>query len=960
MCAVCSAETYWSFYGAIVCDPCRTFFRRQVLSDKVCTNKISIVTKENLKTNEDLSYFFLQPLFCLQSQNCVITELTRKSCSFCRFQKSLRVGMKPDMVEQDVAPKGSMRSGRIGKYHAISKVQHPLNNNIHYSQSTVKQIQSNNLTIARYSSHPYLPQPTSSEHRLVQQTQRSGQVYNLFIHDEVISGNSAFNSSNSFLHEKSFHPVPQQLQAFLVSQPSPFHPAIYQPNKPITHEYLWLKKSPSSMLHYRILEMAGVPYFKYKITIEVPVADGVVCGTNCVYEDLLKNQPPADANESYNSLLCTRFFFRNRYDNQVFVRNHPLNPSTFFDVSVTSIASDKRSVMESMTEELWYKLTQVICASRFLQQVTHVWYYDQSSQAPSPVLPPSSPSSSSSWSASSSEDIVMKQLLLSVNMENFTKAMSSGIELLDTFRSLPLEDQVILLKEGLFEAGSFLCAHVYSRENNSTAWTCFDNELLFLVHTNVVRLSSVIQDLVKVYDAFHHDFDDFIRKDAFVTNILCILCCFRERKGISCSEIIRRERELYFELLDKYFVAKLSSGDWQCNLDVIWNQIHHLMSQVLSVKVAYERYAHDQMKVEIERNQSSPQHEYLWVRRAPNSNLEYRVLDIQCVAFVGYRVIIEVQVEDGVVLGTGCSWTDILNSEEKTPELVSSNLDTSCLVLKKNFCQWRIFQKRHYNIIPESSIFDVNISSSDSKVIVTMETMNSVLWKTLSHVIDTAVILKDILCSKFKISSSSCETSKSKQLEIVGGWETFSLSVCKIAQLFESYRCLSKEQQIRMTKVSVTEVVFLQIAALFDKSNNSVVHPSIMSHLWICTDLVSMRKHVKTQSLCDQMLKVMSEFEDFLRKDEIVMAILSLLFLFKESTDNSNNILIPQERALFLELLDKYIRAKVQSKEWITSYEVTWSILKEKMAQISNIKSSIESRSLKQENSASNSLPTNG
>ena len=45
LCAVCSGETYWSFYGAIVCDPCRTFFRRQVLSDKVGVYNV-LVTKE--------------------------------------------------------------------------------------------------------------------------------------------------------------------------------------------------------------------------------------------------------------------------------------------------------------------------------------------------------------------------------------------------------------------------------------------------------------------------------------------------------------------------------------------------------------------------------------------------------------------------------------------------------------------------------------------------------------------------------------------------------------------------------------------------------------------------------------------------------------------------------------------------------------------------------------------------
>lgn len=41
-CSVCSANTHYSFYGAIVCDPCRTFFRRQVLSGRVRIRIIKI------------------------------------------------------------------------------------------------------------------------------------------------------------------------------------------------------------------------------------------------------------------------------------------------------------------------------------------------------------------------------------------------------------------------------------------------------------------------------------------------------------------------------------------------------------------------------------------------------------------------------------------------------------------------------------------------------------------------------------------------------------------------------------------------------------------------------------------------------------------------------------------------------------------------------------------------------
>ena len=34
-CSICDADTHYSYYGALTCDPCRTFFRRQVVKRKV-------------------------------------------------------------------------------------------------------------------------------------------------------------------------------------------------------------------------------------------------------------------------------------------------------------------------------------------------------------------------------------------------------------------------------------------------------------------------------------------------------------------------------------------------------------------------------------------------------------------------------------------------------------------------------------------------------------------------------------------------------------------------------------------------------------------------------------------------------------------------------------------------------------------------------------------------------------
>ena len=50
-CAVCSARTLYCYYNAIVCDPCRTFFRRQVLNKKVSVHIELSLSKEIDKEN---------------------------------------------------------------------------------------------------------------------------------------------------------------------------------------------------------------------------------------------------------------------------------------------------------------------------------------------------------------------------------------------------------------------------------------------------------------------------------------------------------------------------------------------------------------------------------------------------------------------------------------------------------------------------------------------------------------------------------------------------------------------------------------------------------------------------------------------------------------------------------------------------------------------------------------------
>ena len=656
-----------------------------------------------------------------------------------------------------------------------------------------------------------------------------------------------------------------------------------------------------------------------------------------------------------------RFSLRSRHDNQIFIRTSPCNQSAVFDVSVTSLVSDNKSVMKSMTEDLWNRLSQAIGVSKYFYHLTSVRYYDQKiepSLSPDSTYSAWSTSSSSSWS--STKENITKHVCLSIDMIDYTKAISSAVELLDAFRFLPIEDQVILLKEGLFEASGFLATHNFSSEDNSTAWSCFGSELLFMVHMNVFRFSSTIQGMYEVYSVFHDSFADFLRFDALVINILCILCIFTERSGISSSDIIEKERQLYFDLLAKYFQAKLSSGDWHSDLGTIWNQIHYLLSQVSKIKRAFEEYHDEQMKVESERNRNPVHHDFLWLRNAPSSSVEYRVIDLQSIPYVDYRALIEVRVEDGIIMGTGCSWNDIMNRGSNESDVISNFSDKTSLFLEKSTSHRMVFRKRLQDTSKKPLTFDVDIFSSNSKMKVVMESMNNSLWEKLSQVIDAAVILRDVSYFKCTMSSSSSSSENStwKQIEIVGDWGTFAVPIFKVAQLFDGYRSLPENEQLSLTQAATIQIVCTQFSAVYDKSTHSFVHPTLMDHLWVCNNLINFKKVVKSDNFVDETIKFMSGFQDCFRKDEVLMAIISLLFLFKESTTNSNNTLIVQERASLLELLDKYIRAKVQSKEWITSYKVTWKLLKEKITGISFLTSILQSLSAKEQTPASDSSPT--
>uniref|UniRef100_A0A914PDU0 Nuclear receptor domain-containing protein n=1 Tax=Panagrolaimus davidi TaxID=227884 RepID=A0A914PDU0_9BILA len=75
LCAVCDDASHGQHYGAFSCEGCKSFLKRTV--------------------RRKLQYK------CRGNGNCIISKQQRNRCQYCRFIKCLKVGMKPEAVQEE-------------------------------------------------------------------------------------------------------------------------------------------------------------------------------------------------------------------------------------------------------------------------------------------------------------------------------------------------------------------------------------------------------------------------------------------------------------------------------------------------------------------------------------------------------------------------------------------------------------------------------------------------------------------------------------------------------------------------------------------------------------------------------------------------------------------------------------------------------------------------------------------
>lgn len=351
-------------------------------------------------------------------------------------------------------------------------------------------------------------------------------------------------------------------------------------------------------------------------------------------------------------------------------------------------------------------------------------------------------------------------------------------------------------------------------------------------------------------------------------------------------------------------------------------------------------------------------HEYVWLKRCEGSRIHYLVVDIDYNPCVILKTTIEVIVTDGIILGTNCSLQDVLVDQSEYNPHAQVNFDPSVITFEcidNRFLQFRRLSPTDAFAIEDQ--FTVECFCLDSPLVCKMEGMNESSWTLLREVVEAARYLQrtgasDVVLVDDSYYSMTSELSGKKtrvRLALSTSWLSVIKPVAKSFEIFSCFRSLPEADKIILRKESAMEAAIIHMISNYDKEFKSRVYIGIMGHLKLC---VRTKQFEHFHSFFTAMDLLMNDFDETLRRDEVVMSLLTLSCLLKSRFGVKSLDILVQNRRKCFDILDKYIRAKLASCEWTLNYTEIWDVIYKNISRIHSLKTVYENLSVSASNSS--------
>jgi hypothetical protein len=133
-------------------------------------------------------------------------------------------------------------------------------------------------------------------------------------------------------------------------------------------DFIFTKRSKESLLEFKTIDVSAIPLVFTKVLINIPVdQNGVVGGTNCLIDDLISSPSPSSFYSENEKELVLKIPLTKT---MIFFQSNRLQYEEDFSVSIFSPIKEEHQVLiESMTEGLWTRLTQIVNAAPLLYRI---------------------------------------------------------------------------------------------------------------------------------------------------------------------------------------------------------------------------------------------------------------------------------------------------------------------------------------------------------------------------------------------------------------------------------------------------------------------------------------------------------------------------------------------------------------------------------------------------------------
>ena len=322
------------------------------------------------------------------------------------------------------------------------------------------------------------------------------------------------------------------------------------------------------------------------------------------------------------------------------------------------------------------------------------------------------------------------------------------------------------------------------------------------------------------------------------------------------------------------------------------------------------------------------EHKLVSIEVISGSDIQMKIIEIHAVQGVSVNALIELKV-DNFVEGTRKSFVELVI--EKEHQLVYDMCEkvNPVIVHRKQGKHELYFRLLVHYEFP----CDVELTSLSPLFIVSsvMLSITETLWKTLGQVVSAASLFHEVMCVRSSLPTSSIEnqsiSSNINRIVLTTSWMTHIEKLTDVLNLILTSHSICENDRNIILKGATTEILMFLMASTFDKSRKRVILYAVFNQVRLLINASVFESGNRASEMKEIFRVLHHDKYDFLRENEIVIAILCLRSLFSDRPGVSCDNHLQEQSSLLLALLDKYVQAKVSSCEWIMDSNAIWQLL---------------------------------